>query len=310
MAVVSVREIIPPGGEHQGVARLETERHLLVETNDKSDTEITIYASGLIPGYLSPHPQLSRATVRRVRMKREGGEASLFWRAVISYSTAPFDEQQLQFAEESNLSPLDRRARLSLEAVSTRKFDEKGYLIDKDTGLPAAEKTPILNSAGEPFEPSPGHDIDWSQWLVNIEKNVDQWPLWLTDYENSINDSVVVIATRVFLPATLKLERMRLSDLKNENNIQFYTLSFSLRYDSGGWDQEWLDQGFNEREIVPGTTTAKLVPIYVKGGEPARPQLLDGYGAKLEFDENGNRTPVYRKYRRYEAKDFNILPLT
>lgn len=309
MSVVSVREIVPPGGEHQGVARIDTERHLLVETNDKADTEITIYESGLLPGYLSPHPKITRATVRRVRCRREGGEASLFWRAVISYSTAPFDEQELQFAQEANLNPLDRRARVSLEAVQTRKFDERGYRIDPINGEVAAERTQIVNSAGEPFEPSPAHDIDWTQWLLNVEKNVDQWPLWLTDYENKVNDDVLVIGNRVFPTATLKLERLRLSDLKNENGVQFYTMSFSLRYEVDGWDQDWLDQGFNEKRYNLNTRKYELVPIYIKGGEPMRPQLLNGSGLKLDFDENGERTPVYRRYRRYPARDFTVLPL-
>lgn len=306
MGVVQVKERLPNGATDEGLARFDMSRTLLIQCEFASDDESEIYGSGRIPGYLSPHPKISRATLRKRTLRRHPTRESLWWECDLEYSTKPLEEREIQFATEADLNPLERRARVTLESSTEREFSEKGYLYAVGPGAFAEDESTILNSANEPFEPSAAHEIEVSRWIVNVEKNVDAWPLWLTDYENTINAQDFTFRERTFPIATLKMGRLRMSDIKVEGPHAFYTISFQLVYNRLTWDQEWLDQGFHQLDIDDPN---KLKPIYVNGTRPSRPQLLDGTGYVATRDNEGVVTPVYRKYRRYPAKDFSVLPL-
>lgn len=315
MGVVNITERLPERATDSGLARFDLQRTLLIQTELPTDDSLIIYGSGLIPGYLSSHPRLPRATMRRRVLKKVPSRESLWWECELEYSTAPIEERELQFATEADTNPLDRRSKITIESMPEREFNEKGRLYkceDAEGGPDCAFEefeTTIMNSAGEPFEPSPAHDIEVSRWAINVEKNVDSWPLWLTDYENTINEAPLVFRGRDFGAATLKLGRIRMSDLKVEAFNLFYTVNFQIVYNSKGWDQEWLDQGYHE---LDRTNPEKLKPIYVNGSRPSRPQLLDGEGHAGYFSGTGEfirAQPTYRLYRRYTARDFNILPL-
>lgn len=306
MGVVKVTERLPERATDQGLARFDLQRTLLIQTEFPTDDSLVIYGSGLIPGYLSSHPRLPRATMRRRVLRKVPSRESLWWECDLEYSTAPVEEREIQFATEADTSPLDRRSRITIEAIPEREFSEKGYLQDPESGLFSGVESTISNSAGDPFEPSPAHDIEVSRWAINVEKNVDSWPLWLTDYENTININPVIFRGRFFDVATLKLGRIRMSDLKVEAFNLFYTVSFQIVYNRKGWDQDWLDQGYHELDRDDPT---KLKAIYVNGSRPSRPQLLDGEGHVKIRSASGLITPTYRRYRRYEAREFNILPL-
>jgi hypothetical protein len=313
MGVINVTERLPERATDSGLARFDLQRTLLIQTEQPTDDSLIIYGSGLIPGYLSSHPRLPRATMRRRVLKKVPSRESLWWECELEYSTAPIEERELQFATEADTNPLDRRSKITIESMPEREFSEKGFLKGVGNALfPgefAEEETTIMNSAGEPFEPSPGHDIEVSRWAINVEKNVDSWPLWLTDYENTINETPVVFRGRFFGEATLKLGRIRMSDLKVEAFNLFYTVNFQIVYNSKTWDQDWLDQGYHE---LDRENPEKLKPIYVNGTRPSRPQLLDGEGHAGYFSGTGEfirAQPTYRTYRRYQAREFNILPL-
>lgn len=308
MGVVNVTERLPERATDQGLARFDLQRTLLIQTEFPSDDSLVVYGSGLIPGYLSSHPRLPRATMRRRVLKKVPSRESLWWECELEYSTAPVEERELQFATEADTNPLDRRSKITIESMPEREFSEKGRL-QNEGGEFAEEETTIMNSAGEPFEPSAAHDIEVSRWAINVEKNVDSWPLWLTDYENTINETPLVFRGRFFDIATLKMSRIRMSDLKVEAFNLFYTVNFQIVYNSKGWDQDWLDQGYHE---LDATNPEKLKPIYVNGSRPSRPQLLDGEGHAGYTSNTGEfikAQPTYRRYRRYAAKEFNILPL-
>lgn len=306
MGVVSIRERLPDRATDQGLARFDLTRTLLIQTEYPTDDPLEIFGSGLVPGYFSSHPRLPRATVRRRVLKKVPSRESLWWECDLEYSTAPIEERELQFATEADTNPLDRRAKITIESMPEREFSEKGFLQNYETKEFSTTETTIVNSAGEPFEPSPAHDIEVSRWAINVEKNVDSWPLWLTDYENTINSTMVVFRGREFPPGTLKLSRIRMSDLKVEALNTFYTVNFQIVYNRKGWDQDWLDQGYHE---LDQDEPSKLKPIYVNGSRPSRPQLLDGEGRAKVRSNTGEIVPTYRTYRRYAAKEFNSLPL-
>ena len=316
MSVIRVSERLSPGGEHQGLLKWQDSRVLLIQTDNVNDDATYILGTGSVPGYYAAHPRNARLTARKISLRRQQ-ELSLWWEATIEYSSEPLTSREIELARkaENDSDPLDVAAKITLESHTVKKFSSKGWLAD-DAGAfdETQDPTTITNSAQEPFEPSADHELDYSRWIVLVEKNVVEWPSWLSEYENTINNADLIIRSRTLAAGTVKLDQMRISDQKYESNYTYYTLSYRLVYDRDGWDQDWIDRGFNEIKSVTrqdGSSYYRLEPIFVNGSRPQQPQLLNGYGRSLSVDPTlPTDQTVYRRYRRYPSKDFSILPLS
>ena len=294
----------------------EFDDHWTVITDDYNDNAATIYATGLLPARFTSFPDNIFATVRRVAMHRES-KASLIWRVVVHYSSAPLTEEE----EQQAVSPLDRAAEIDWETVP--------YQVPVLTG----EKTlvggakvivPIVNSAGDTPEPVPEKTEYY--WVANVTKNLSAVPAWVMEkYEGSINSAHFTIEGLTVLAECARLINLRISKKLKYNDTRYRTLQFSLEFrgrreqrteESGAvmgsdvppppFNLELADMGLHKIDLTTGERTRFMTddrpPRYV-----AQPILMDGLGDKLL-----NPTPynaVLDNWRIMRKKDFSVLPL-
>jgi len=290
---ITVRQLqIGVSGDYSGVTNETETISYLVETDSKLTTRTQILASGLLPAKFTPHPDNALMTVRSVSLNQT--ESPKVWQADVSYSSVPYDKDDED--DEDQVSPLDKLARIRWSTTQFIKIADK----DKDG-------VEITNSAGDMFDPPV--EIDTSRFSIVVEKNLASIPVWVLSYPNTVNTSSFTVQGLTIPAKTAKMSELSISELKTEQGIDFYTLTFRMELanaDEVDWSINVLDRGFHMFK-TPLTTPKEITKILDDDSNPvASPQLLDGSGGVLEREA----TPSYRSFDVYHEKDFNLLPLT
>lgn len=307
------------GGDATGI-EIGDDRYFLIKSNDKYDTSISIRddgcARGLLPNYLSPHPDNVFATCRRLRITQKVG--SIWWTAQAEYSTKPLTEDEKE-REEPN--PLDRRAKISW---STRSYTEP---IDKDI-----DGNPVMNSAGDSFDPPVEREA--SYWVATVEKNMLAVPTWIIEYENAINESSYNIDGLDVDPECSRLTGLSISERLEENNVTYRRVGFQIEFrappngenyqDGGetndpitpkGWTKCVLDEGLRHvpyrdenGDTIPIDQLKKVNITDEQGELITSPALLDGLG--MAIPQPTAADAKYLCWTVYHKRDFSVLPLT
>lgn len=195
--------------------------------------------------------------------------------------------------------------------------------VDRD-----AEGNPILNSAGDPFDPPPERDFGERSFSIFRQESV--YDLDLAErFEDTVNDGTVTFLGKyTFRDGQLKLDsylpvsRFPFDAVRVEMEYRF-----SFRRD--GWDYRIIDQGRNGFYSKDGDITK--APIYAGDGtQISSDTLLDGGGSPLDDTLRVGKTggnpvsatnpPVgatvergdaaaFLKYKRYPRRDFRGLQL-
>jgi hypothetical protein len=210
----------------------------------------------------------------------------LIWLVTVEFSNAPQEKQEQEKDEEPN--PISRPARVRWTSSNVMRP------IEKDIRGKA-----IVNSAGDYFDPPP--EVEVAVWAAHVQKNFAAIPSWLLSYANVKNVEPFVIGGLTVAAGIAKVSEMAISELQKENNIEFYELSFSIRFEEAlGWDLSLLDQGLH---AFYGDDKLK---IKLNDEDVAAPVLLDGAGGVL-----ANPTPdnaVFLEFEVVAEKDFTVLP--
>lgn len=180
-----------------------------------------------------------------------------------------------------------------------------------------SEKTPVLNSAGDPFDSVPQVETP-APTFTKVLRGPSRRTGWF-DYNCKVNQSPVTIGGVTFAAGTLLCTISERLDVSNLNWPYKYTIR--LRYRSNkalingetanltecGWDAVITDAGM--REIDQTTGKPKLIQVLSsETGQPANvtsPELLNGNGqAVTRGSSSSTVTPYNLRFTAYESANF------
>lgn len=189
--------------------------------------------------------------------------------------------------EEDN--PIKERVKYSYN------FAQFKELIDEDIF-----DTPILNSAGDPYEDAIERDDSRSVMTVkiNLSANVFSWAT-----ANLYRDKVNAQSWKGAKPGTVKMAGITAEDNWHQKCGYYYSTSWTFHHNPLTWDKKLLQKGFNERvKNKDGDYIKKK--ILINGKEPTDAVLLDKKGARLEQDAQ----PVFKDHKIYYRVPFASFP--
>lgn len=288
MTIVVEQKHTGVSGSYGGVTDETETVEYRVTTDNKYTTRADIMASGLLPVKYSEHPDNALMTVRDVSLEQD--EAPTVWTATVSYSSAPYDKDDEE--DEEFDSPLDKPARIKW---TTTQFTKPIY---RDVNEEA-----IVNSVGDYFDPP--IEIESSRFSIVVEKNLSAVPVWVLTYPNAVNQSAFEVQGLTIDAGVARLSELAISEQKNEQNVDFYTVTFRLELanaDEVDWKIKPLDQGLHQ--FVDGAKT----PILVDDEPAKQPVLLNGEGIAIENPEPSDA--VFLEFDGYVEQDFSVLPFT
>lgn len=226
-------------------------------------------------------------------------EHSPIWRLRVSYSDQVEDDNPL--AEPADINMKSQR----LESYTL--LDNKGRIM--------------LNTAGVPFEPQPKGE---TLWVISVRKNVADYPAWLLEYPEAINNDTVRIRKLNCKPGTLAITGLSIPDYvtSDKAKIKYLPLEFEVTYRKSGWHTVVPSRGFSERiahtpytwvnvmgnPLVPGTSVYfSQRRILSDRGEPiTEPMLLDRDGKAIRNPKPEDVVTV--KFTIPDEKPFSTLP--
>lgn len=177
-----------------------------------------------------------------------------------------------------------------------------------------AKATPVLNSAGDPFDSVPTVYVPTPTFTKVVRTNSRQTFL---GYSCTVNDAAATIGTVEF-PARTLLCTIAERKLIGEYKLP-YEYTIHLRYRSNivllggaaataeiGWDTAIVDAGMREIDRVSGGL--KLIQTISKEtGQPANvtsPELLDGHGHAISRSADGAAQPFVLVFQAYPRTAF------
>lgn len=212
------------------------------------------------------------------------------WRVSLSYSSNPG-----QSVINRQDDPFLEAARISWDGENFQQT----AVVDKDL-------KPILNSAGDPYDPPLMKDF--SRPVATVRKYVTQAPAWILSAHDAVNSGPFVIDGLTVAEGKAKLKRVHIGEAQYRNGVAYRELTLVLHFSKDGWVRKVLDSGF--RRIYSGTNR-ELITITAEDGSqqyPVAPVPLDGSG--VELTDPTPTTCVYNEHDLDEAFDFSALPLT
>jgi hypothetical protein len=291
------------------------ERVFLVQSDTPFESGYTLYSSGLIPVYLSVHPTNPYSRMKDFTYSQPDGK--LAYTVTVHYDNKPItqDDRNKEF-----LNPLDRPAKT--------KWDKRKEVVPMERDV---HGNPIVNSAGEYFDPPP--EKTETLWMLKVEKNVETRPTWLAEYEDAINDADLVIPGVFTAPkGCAKLVIDDLGDEMEENDITFFVLKYTLEfrkkpdptncYDGKdfstsvtptGWQMVALNQGLKQLQLTGSPPTLQMENMTDDNGDTlTAPYPLDLSGRKISGDTQEELLDAIRwlVWDQYESKDLSVLPLS
>lgn len=297
MGVVYCRQIPGRGGSSKGIFQTTATKtwDLLLEskTDDVFSAVAGLQVAGTLPTYLELHGSVAFATARGMSIN-ENGEFGRRYTITVTYDSKPISSEEKDKFETPN--PLNRAPVRWVESAEYEHFTDK----DRDGNI-------IRTSAGTAY-PDPAV-IPKADWILRVRQNFSQWPSWIFNYNNQLNDSQLTIKpSRLANTQTIAAEKALfkfggISEPMEENGVLYVQAEYSLhvRAGSDGWkdvrvdeDIYYLDGGDKKR-------------ISLDGQDAVTPQLLDGNGGVLANPESA--TAVFNENDVIPAIDMSELDI-
>jgi hypothetical protein len=210
--------------------------------------------------------------------------------------------------EYGYVSPLEVTATgnpLAKPVVFTWEPEETTEIVTVDVNLDASGRgTPILNSAGIPYDP-PVERLT-GKGLLTVYRNEAANFNYVTasgycDFR--VNDSIWNgFAAKTILAKPFRLPQIEYSQ---EANVWFYPMQYQFHYEPRTWQKKILDAGYEE--IDPADATKRKL-ILVSGQPVSTAQLLDGAGHWVDHNPTAAQV-TYFTYDIYQAIDFTVFNL-
>lgn len=283
----------------------------LMKTDSAFETMASLLAYGVLPAYLTPHPQAPYATLREYSYKtaeKTNTNVGAF-HVTAKYSSAPLSQDDRDKAIQD---PTARPAKITVKAKQVMEAYNKdidGYFI--------------CNTAGDETDPPLERVV--TRWVFAVQKNVPTVPLWFLEYEEATNSADFDIKGVTVQKGCAKLSGITISDDMTENGFAFLQLSFEIEVKAGptglnvkdgrdpttdftpdGWTTLLLNAGLRERDADDPLKITNMTDS--NGDQLTSPTLLDEDGVKME--NPGPSSGIYLAWRTLPEKDFSVLPVT
>ncbi len=304
-----------PGQRSGGITGVQGDETVvwLMQTTSAFETMASLFAYGVLPAYLSPHPQAPYATLRELTYKPAAptnvGHGA--FHVTGKYSSAPLSQDDRDKAIQD---PTARPAKITVKSSKVMEAynkDVDGYFI--------------CNAAGDEADPPLERPV--SRWVFSVVKNVPSVPVWFLEYEEATNDADFTIKGVNVLKGCAKLSGITISDDMTENGVSFLQLAFEVEvraaptginvidgrtpadktaFTPEGWTTLLLNQGLRERD--PDSPIAVTNMTDANGDQLTAPTLLEADGTKMANPDSSSA--IYLAWRTLPEKDFSVLPVT
>jgi hypothetical protein len=206
------------------------------------------------------------------------------WDVTVSYG--PLGGEAATFPA----NPLEWPVEFALQSAQDRKPADE----DRDGN-------PVLNSAGDAFDPPP--EIDFSRIVFEVTRNEATFsPVLAQTWKHTVNDAVFSIAGENYAAGTVLIQDIVAGKpLFHPDAGWYWRITYKFEVKPEGWKKKILDQGM--KEIVAG---AKRAMKDSQGQPISSPELLDGLGVKLA----AGGTPVFLEFDLYPESNFSLLALS
>lgn len=251
-------------------------------------SSIVVLGEADLPQRNTEHPDNASITGNLVCKSRNVSGISddkRVFEVTCNYSTVT---TEAEFVED----PLKRAAEITWGFFETQRAveqDNAGNVID--------------NSAGDPFfNPIIVDDANLEVTITRNEKTFD--PDRALSFQGSVNNANVTIAGKISTARQAKLVQYTGSK-QTENDVDFWKVTYRIRFKDATWDKQILDQGFNKLlgVILGFNVTQKIVDGSKK--PITDPVKLDGAGQPLAAGAN----PNFERFEVLPENDFKLLGL-
>lgn len=267
-----------------------------VRQDNLTDDEHTLLLFMASDGFLvnSAHPsdpgsKIVEVSCSVVSSYSNGGQRGLLWDVTVNYG--PWNP--LEHSPDGD--PTHQPLRFEIEQITV----EVPLLVDVDGN-------PILNSAGDPFDPPLTEErTDLILTVYRNEENIDIYTLLSNSGKGEVNDA----EWNGFEEKTVKVLPIKIPQQQwsQEGQKNYWAMAYQFHIKFEGWTRRVVNQGFNE--------------LYTSGSVTKSRPIVDAYGAKASdpvlLDEDGHALPypvdddsiVVLEFEVNEAIDFGIFGL-
>jgi len=312
MSVSSITELPQKSGTETIEGR-EYIRKFHVFTDDITDDQYTIFSilgtevTGVtIPKPGKEHPSDDSVTVRSVRPVQNPEKRSM-WDVLVTYRTR--DVSSPGTGEEQVL-PTELPPRVSFgHRLYSRELD-RAYQAGDNAGEPSKA---VRNSAGDPFDPQPMHDV--SHMIINIARNetMDEFSSEQTvkKYKNTLNSVAITIGGVSIGIHEGKMVKVAGDKRWDYEGNPYYEVTYEIEVADETHLGYLLDRGFyqkigdNDHRRVLESDIGTVVSG--KDRPVSEPVLLDGAGLILADDDPAG--PQWQQFQPLYALSWAMLDL-
>jgi len=309
MAILEVKEIHEREGEVQLNQDRSYTRTFRVYTDSQRTEQFEVLtAEGLpllgTPYVIAPGILDLRCIVRRRRCSVDQNDPRL-WLVRVEYATKAADPSDPAEQPDNPEDPILRPPEVSWTHEPYQR------VVERDI-----EGNPLVNSAGQPFDPLPTADDNRLTLVISrFEQVYDKREM--LKFVDAVNDDPF----QGFDPGQAKIKGIPAVQ-HFENNQQLWKVTYTIQFKEEGWNLFILDQGryqaINDNAdpdgapLTSASNRGKITPIVdAETGEPiSDPVLLDGNGFPLQGPD---AQPVFLKdpggFKIYKRKPFAKLNL-
>jgi hypothetical protein len=165
---------------------------------------------------------------------------------------------------------------------------------------------PILNSAGERFDPLP--EAERGELTLRYIRNEASINLTqIREYQNSVNSDTFTVAG-VAVPARVAKLTIRPGRKTEENGFTYYPIEYHFKFKADEWRVELLDVGLSEwfESTIEGVKIRRPI-LDEQGLEITSPIRLDGLGGALP---DADPSEYVGPFKFYAEKDFSVFSFT
>lgn len=316
--MATVTKIIPKDGttygvDESGAVDIVTRYQVVLSAplgNDEILTSFSVTSGGVttaIPTIGTPHPARRGYYVSKYDVKQPEGSSKSTLDVTVHYSPINFN------TDGSSSDPQDPEWENIVEQWGWDDGTSQRELV---TAMDAS-KTPVLNSAKDPFDTVPQVETP-APTFTKVIRGPARRSGWF-NYNCKVNDATVNIGGVSFPAGTLLCTIAETIDISNLNWP--YKYSIRLRYRSNkaliagetsnltecGWDAVVTDAGMREID----STTGELKLIQVVSSETGQaatvtsPELLNGSGQAVTRGSGSSTVAPYNfRFQAYERATF------
>jgi hypothetical protein len=241
-----------------------------------------------LPKVGSEHPSDSSMSATKISVDRDDDSHYVYYYKV-TYSS---DNGATSAGGSTIENPLNRPNRITWSGEESTEY----YFRDRDD-------EPVVTSAGELFETMP--ERDRSDPVVTIVSNQATFDATKAiEYVNAVNSVAFSFSdgksTWTVGTGVAKMGTIVASELKSENGVEYYEVTYPIKLRDDGWRDfiedrgyKFLDANGKQQDILDGTQKKVTTPY-----------PLDGSGGKKE---NATDTPASREFKPYNELPFSGL---